>query len=329
MLRFSFLLFLLIHGFGAFAQDDLLKLLDKKNQKNQKSQKTQESQKTQKADSVAPAQDDLLKLLDAKTQKTDSVAPDDPYVQNTFRTTRLINASTTETLEGRHLDFRVTHRFGNVAGKDNDIDDFFGLDEATNIRIAFEYGINDRLMIGGGRSKINALLDGFLKYRLLRQTTNNKMPVAVTLMGTAGYDSKESPVKKINRLSYNIQAIIARKINEKVSLELIPLFLHRNLVAFDDNNNLFALGAGGRINISKSSAILVDYYHIFSDYRKERDFSPPLGIGYEVNTGGHTFHMNFTNASGIVENQFIADTRDSWLDGHFKWGFNISRIFKF
>ena len=59
------------------------------------------------------------------------------------------------------------------------------------------------------------------------------------------------------------------------------------------------------------------------------DYAHPFGIGYEINTGGHTFHMNFTNASGIVENQYIADTRDSWFDGKFKWGFNISRIFMF
>jgi hypothetical protein len=275
--------------------------------------------------SAAFAQDDLLKLLEPKN---DSVKTN-PYVEKTFRTSRLVNAPTNETLRKRQLDFRITHRFGNIGGSGNGINTFFGLDEATNIRIALEYGLNDRLTVGFGRSKINAMLDGFGKYRLLRQTTNNKMPVSVTLMATAGYDSKESPEKKIDRWSYNFQAIIARKFNNAFSLEILPLLLHRNLVNFNDENNIFALGTGMRLDITKNSAILVDYYHIFSDYRKSKDYSPPLGIGYEINTGGHTFHMNFTNTGGIVENQFIADTRDSWLDGKFKWGFNISRIFKF
>lgn len=288
-LRFFFLFSFILTGSGAFAQTELLKLID---------------------------------------QSEDSVVID-PYVKQTFETSRLVNAATTETLRKKQLDFRITHRFGNVAGTGHGINNFFGLDEASNIRIALEYGITDRLTVGGGRSKINALLDGFVKYKLFRQTTDNKMPVSVALMGTAGYDSKESPEKKLNRLSYNLQAIIARKLNNSFSVELIPLLLHRNLVDFGDQNNLFALGAGGRIALSRSSSIVIDYYHIFSEYRKNRDFYPPLGIGYEINTGGHTFHMNFTNATGIVENQFISDTRESWLDGHFKWGFNISRIFKF
>ena len=271
------------------------------------------------------AQDDLLKLIEKKTDSTVV----NPYVQQTFHNSRIVNAPTPETLHKHQLDFRVTHRFGNVAGAGS-ANTFFGLDEATNIRIGFDYGITDRFTIGGGRSKINALLDGFAKYRLLRQTTDNKMPVSVTVMGDAGYNSKESPEKKINRFSYMAQGILARKINNKFSLELVPVFLHRNLVDFADNNNTFALGAGGRLSLSKSTAILVDYYYIFSQFQHDRDYSPPLGIGFEFDTqAGHIFHMNFTNATGIVENQFIADTRDSWLDGHFKWGFNISRIFKF
>jgi hypothetical protein len=275
----------------------------------------------------ANAQDgSLLKLIE---EKPDSVAAD-PYVKYTFQTSRLINAITTETLNKRQLDFRVTHRFGNFGGEGNWADNFFGLDEASNIRISFDYGITDRLTVGVGRSKINALLDGFIKYRWIRQTTDNKNPVSITVMGNMGYDSKDSPEKNINRLSYVTQAIIARKFNDKFSLELLPVFLHRNLVDFADNNNTLAIGAGGRYSYAKGCAITFDYYYIFSDYQHDRDYSPPLGIGFEFDTrSGHVFSMNFTNATGIVENQFIADTRDSWFDGHFKWGFNISRIFKF
>ncbi|KAA9331181.1 DUF5777 family beta-barrel protein [Adhaeribacter soli] len=278
------------------------------------------------AGKTAVAQDDLLKLID---KKTDSVAAS-PYVKQTFRNSRIVNAPTTETLRARQLDFRITHRFGNVAGETGGYDNFFGLDEATNIRIAFDYGITDRLTIGVGRSKINGLLDGFAKYRLLRQTTENKMPVSVTAMGIAGYNSKRTSEKNINRLSYVAQAIIARKITNTFSLELVPAFLHRNLVEFTDNNNTFALGVGGKLSLTKGTALVADYYYIFSDFQQNGDFHAPLGIGLEFDTrSGHVFHMNFTNATGIMENQFLAGTRDSWFDGEFKWGFNISRIFKF
>src|SRR5688572_2682669 len=124
----------------------------------------------------ANAQDgSLLKLIE---DKPDSVTAD-PYVKQTFQTTRLINAITSETLNKRQLDFRVTHRFGNFGGEGNWAENFFGFDEASNIRISFDYGITDRLTVGIGRSKINALLDGFVKYRWIRQTTDNKIPVSV------------------------------------------------------------------------------------------------------------------------------------------------------
>lgn len=273
---------------------------------------------------AAFAQDDLLKMIEA----SDSTGKNTP-VLNTFRTSRIVNAATPETVGNHELDFRITHRFGNVGGEGNGINNFFGLDDASNIRLSFDYGLTENLVVGIGRSKVNALLDGFVKYRPLTQTIDNKIPVSVAVMATAGYNSKKSEEKKINRLSYVFQAIIARKVTSKLSLEVVPVLLHRNLVEYNDENNTFALGVGGRISISRSCAILADYYHIFSDYQKDNDFHAPLSVGFEVETGGHVFHMDFTNASGILENQFLADTRDSWADGHFKWGFNISRIFKF
>ena len=52
-----------------------------------------------------------------------------------------------------------------------------------------------------------------------------------------------------------------------------------------------------------------------------------LGIGIEIETGGHVFHLNFTNSSGIIENDYLPVTSDSWADGDIKLGFNISRVF--
>jgi hypothetical protein len=79
-------------------------------------------------------------------------------------------------------------------------------------------------------------------------------------------------------------------------------------------------------------ALIVDYFHNFSEYRtnnKSTPFYNPLAIGLEMETGGHVFHMNFTNNGGISENNFIPNTTSSWLKGEFKFGFNISRVFHF
>jgi hypothetical protein len=59
----------------------------------------------------------------------------------------------------------------------------FGLDVAT-MRLGFEYGINDRLMVGLGRSTYEKTYDGFVKYKLLRQSTGKKnMPITASYMG--------------------------------------------------------------------------------------------------------------------------------------------------
>ena len=110
----------------------------------------------------------------------------------------------------------------------------------------------------------------------------------------------------------------------------MPTFLHRNYL-YDptDQHDLFSIGVGGRLKLTKSFALLADYFHTFSAYRTARKdiYHAPLGLGVEIETGGHVFHMFFTNNAGIAENSFIPNTTSSWTKGEFKFGFTISRTF--
>jgi hypothetical protein len=96
-----------------------------------------------------------------------------------------------------------------------------------------------------------------------------------------------------------------------------------------DQNSIPFVGAGGRVMITKHSSIVFDYYYIISTYRTNNNpsFSNPLSIGYEVETGGHVFEINLSNASAINGNNIIPYTIDSWSNGGFKLGFSISRAF--
>jgi hypothetical protein len=256
-------------------------------------------------------------------------------VMATFKTTRIVNAHSVETVKKKTLDFRITHHFGDVGGDNGGGHSLFGLDNAADIRIAFEYGINDRLTAGFGRSKIGEMLDAHLKFRLFQQTTKNSSPVSLTLLANTGF----TPVKNVNktydkfanRFSYTYQLLLARKFNKNLSLQLIPSLVHRNVIFnTQDKNDLFSLGIGGRYKFTKRFALLVDYFYTFSDLRQDSDvYSDPLGVGVEIETGGHVFHIFFTNNSGIVENTFIPNTTSSWTKGEFKLGFNISRVFSF
>ncbi|MBL4715949.1 MAG: hypothetical protein JKX95_04880 [Bacteroidia bacterium] len=279
------------------------------------------------------AQDDMMDLLDAETEDVSK----DPVIA-TFKTTRIVNAHSIETVKAKTLDVRISHRFGDVGGASGGgIHQFYGLDNAANIRLAAEYGVTDKLTLGMGRSKVKEHIDGYVKYGLLKQTKDNKMPISVTVFAntamtpmTASSDttSEFSYQKFVHRLSYTYQAIIARKISPSISVEILPTYLHRNYVANGDENSLFAIGYAARIKFTRSSAFIVDYFYAFSNYRKTNgtQYYSPLGIAYELETGGHVFHISFTNAAGIIENDFIPNTTSDWLNGGYKLAFTISRV---
>jgi len=283
--------------------------------------------------------------LEALASK-DEVKTHEPVIA-TYKSTRIIQGHSPETLKKRELDFRVAHRFGDLGGEYGGSKTFFGLDNSSDIRIAFEYGITDRLMVGIGRTKgsgsLTQLYEGLAKYRLLQQTTDDHIPLSVTLFGNAVVSAMTSSTvisdasyfgKFSDRMSYTAQVIVARKFNSNLSLTLLPTWVHRNRVAYMDENEVFALGAGGRWKFSKRMGLLVEYFYPLrsqetKNYFKTqgRELYNPLAVGLELETGGHVFHISFTNSTAILENQFIPETRSSWLQGQFRWGFNISRRF--
>ena len=290
-------------------------------------------------------QDDLMAMLEDNTEE------EVEKVTATFKSLRVINAQTVETIKAKSLMFRVTHRFGNVSTGAHSL---YGFDEASNIRISFDYGITDDFLVGFARSKFNEHLDGSLKYKLLAQNSDNSMPLTMTLFASLGckpvrwsqiYTGRNDEWIKENkkfahRLSYAYQVIIGRKFSPSFSLELLPTFLHRNYVLYKVNNSndqveendIISIGIAGRIKLTQRIALVADYFHNFSKYRENNVIDPhfgPLGLGIEIETGGHVFHINFSNSSGIIENDFIPDTTDSWEEGDVKFGFNISRIFYF
>ena len=183
-----------------------------------------------------------------------------------------------------------------------------------------------------------------LKYQLLRQYENDPShPIALSLYVQTNV-STQTATKTPNyttsyenfgdRFSEVFQIILAKKI-KKVSIQLNPTLVHYHYVPTYDEPTTFALGGAVRVPVSKHLAILVDYFHPFiSDTKKNNyydqfiiKFKDPLSIGFEIITAGHNFHLNFTNTTAILENQFIPYTTSAWTKGQFRWGFNLSRKF--
>src|SRR5690606_1928104 len=271
----------------------------------------------------AAGQNDLLDLLDKESEaKTD-------YTTATFKTTRLINGHSIEHVARGVLDLRISHRFGLV---NSGLYEFFGLDQATT-RIGLDYGINNRWMVGIGRSTYEKQLDGFMKYKLLRQASGNKnMPVTVSALGAMVYKTQkfDNPSREnfqSSHLYYTFQVMVARKFNESISFQVMPTVNHYNLVPGTTlSNDLFALGAGGRIKITKRITINAEYYYQLPGY-KFSDTQNSVGIGVDIETGGHVFQLYFTNSTGMTERTFISETTGDFLKGDVHFGFCISRVF--
>lgn len=272
------------------------------------------------------AQDiDLFKEMDEQNKKETKEKID--YAAYTFKTTRLVNGHTIENLGKGILDFRINHRFGRV---NQGAYDLFGLDNAS-MRMALDYGITDRLMVGVGRSTFEKQFDGFLKYKILRQSAGYKnMPITLSYVATGILKTLKDPdptIKKnfTDRLYFAHQLLIARKFNDYTSIQLMPTIVHYNIVPkANDPNDLFSLGIGARQRISKRVNLTGEYYYQFN---KLSGYYNSFSVGFDIETGGHVFQLHFTNSTGMTERTFITETTGQWGKGDIHFGFNISRVF--
>lgn len=270
-----------------------------------------------------------------ETQSTESVLPN----YSIFSTTRVINNHSVETLKKGSFDFRITHRFGDINGDAGGYHQFWGLDQSADIRIAGEYGVTNKFMVGLGRSKgvaRSGLIDGFLKYKLIDPTSS--LPLAVTLLGStqlatmpASVDSTSDTYfpEVAHRLSYTTQAIVGYKVSDRFSAQFVASYNHRNWVAFGDVNGIIAFGGGLRYKMTKVMALCIDYTSTqLADRNTGLDYKDAIGIGLEMDLGGHVFQVEIVNSRGIGENQFIPDTVSDISEGQYRLGFTISRPFK-
>jgi hypothetical protein len=277
--------------------------------------------------------DSLMGAMDETKEKPE-------YTTATFKTTRLVNLHTIEQVKRGELDFRISHRFDDASGTAGGISTLYGFDNVTDIRIAFDYGITNIWTVGFARSKgayqRRQILDLNSKLRLLRQQKNG-IPVSISLYGAAEVSTMrsstdiESPVyfakNGLHRINYVSQLLIARKFSKSLSIELAPTLVHRNLVHYLEDNTTFAMGAGIRYKFTKRMGVILDYYLDFDRESLPENYIAPLGAGIEIETGGHVFHLLFSNNRSLLESQFLTQNTDSWLKGQFRFGFNISRVF--
>jgi hypothetical protein len=269
------------------------------------------------------AQDNLDSLLNGDEAKKIN------YSFATFGGTRIINGQSIENVPAGALQLIFSHRFGEVNGG---IHTFYGLDQA-NVRLGFDYGITGRLTAGIGRSNQKETYDGYLKYKLLRQSSGARvMPVSVSLYGNAAVmTNKKSNLDTISNLSSRLffayQLIIARKFNSRLSLQFMPTLVYRNQIqSLQDQYYTASLGFAGRYKFSKRMAVTGEYFYLLPGYRADHYYNS-ASLGIDIETGGHIFQLHLTNSQGMIEQFYIPQTEGNWLKQGVRIGFNVVRVF--
>ena len=264
------------------------------------------------------SQDDLLEEIDSDE--------DNNYATATFKGLKIVNFESTKLVAKKEFTFVVAHRFGSL---ENGLETFFGLDDAVT-RLNFIYGINDAINISVSRSSFQKIYESAIKYRLTRQSDNFPFTIVGynSILVNTALDKNNYPKLEFNdRLGYTTQVLIARKVSDKLSLELAPTVFHDNFVLDNNQDNTqYALGMGTRYKLGKRWSLNADYgWHL--NRSSTSPFKNPLSIGIDLETGGHVFQMHFTNSQAMNTNGFLGQATGEWSDGDIYFGFNLSRRF--
>jgi hypothetical protein len=264
---------------------------------------------------------DLMGMLGSDSSKTKEA------ITATFKTTHLVIGQSIETVAKGNLYLVISHHFGKI---NEGAYTYFGLDQST-IRLGIEYGILRWLSLGIGRNTYQKTYDGNIKIKILRQKKSG-IPFTVTYFGGMSVNSMhwEDPARKnyfTSRLGYVNQLLIASKITNDLSLQIMPTHVHKNLVKLKaDQNDIFAVGAGMRFKFTSRMSLNAEYYHLLPG-QTAKDFDNSLSIGVDIETGGHVFQLFLTNSHPLFERGFITETSGTWAKGDIYFGFNITRTF--
>lgn len=250
-----------------------------------------------------------------------------------FMAPRNINLYTVEPLSKGELHYSIMHTFGEVS---SGVKELWGIDQGANVRFSFEYGFGEKFSLGIGRSSMDKVYDLSSRVSLARQMKSGGSPVSVTIIPSVGITTASFGFLDVDytlsdRLNFNLATPIARKMSDDLSLQIVPMITHFNRVGLELNvvdpsvNTYYSVGVGGRYKIAPRTAITFQYIPPITD---ADNLDSNIGIGIDIETGGHVFQMFFTTSRALNESYLVSSGNGDFLDGGYRFGFNINRLFR-
>ncbi|ERM81223.1 hypothetical protein P872_20265 [Rhodonellum psychrophilum GCM71 = DSM 17998] len=246
-----------------------------------------------------------------------------------FHAPRHINLLTVEPLDKKALHFAIMHTFGTI---DGGLQDLYGLDNGANIQFSFEYGFSEKFSLGAARASTDKVYNLYGRYHFFSQTQDNKTPFSLSMMGGAAVNTSnysflnEDAPDLMDRTSYAAQLMLARKFSEKISVQLSPMMAYFNdpraLYQIEGDQNLYlALGFSGKYKMTGKSSLTLQWIpNLNNDLRNN------LGVGIDLEAGGHVFQMYFVTSQALNE-QYLLAGGNGVAGEKFRLGFNVNRIF--
>ena len=272
-------------------------------------------------------------------------------VKNTFKSIWIIDNQTVMVPAKGTFEMDIMHRFGTVQ---KGYGDFWGFFAPSNIRLGVTYAPINKLNLGVGITKSAMLWDASAKYSIITQT-KGKYPVSITYYGNVGYSTLKDPDGSLfkyttQRLSFFNQLIIARKITDKLSLQVAPDVSHQNAVNgyYTKNDSTgkvkfknmefdhFAISFSGRYQLTRVTSLMVNYDQPITKHATNNP-SPNFAVGFEFNSSGHSFQLfmgNYSYLSPQRNNLYNTNSPFGYTKadgtkvkgGAFLIGFNITRL---
>jgi hypothetical protein len=303
----------------------------------------------------------MLSAIIGFTQETDSTAaaeePAKPArlkpVKNTFESVWIIDNQTVMVPIKKTFEMDIMHRFGTVK---NGYDDFWGFFAPSNIRLGVSYAPIDKLSLGVGITKSNMLWDGSAKYAIIQQT-KGKYPISVTYYGNVSYDTRKDEDGSLfryrsDRVMFYNELILARKINDKLSVQIAPNISHQNwvygyynqvdsatkVIAREMEHNHWGVGISARYKLTTVTSILVNYDQpltsaegfkwLFGKHQTNNP-RPNISFGFEFSTGSHAFQLFAGNYSFLSPQRNNLFNKNDYKHGEFLIGFNVTRLWNY
>jgi len=289
----------------------------------------------------------------AVTTETEAPAKAKP-VRNTFQSIWIIDNQTVMVPVKGTLEMDIMHRFGVVK---NGFQDFWGFFAPSNIRLGVNYVPIKKLNVGIGITKASLLWDLNAKYSIITQT-KGKWPVSVSYYADVAHDTRKDPDNTLfkyqsQRFSFFNQLIIARKVTNKLSLQVAPSISHQNSVNgyYTKNDSTgqvifknmkfdhFAIAFSGRYKLTTVTSLMINYDQPITKHASQNP-NPNLSFGFEFNTSSHSFQLfmgNYSLLSPQRNNLFNTNAPFGYTDvngvkvkgGQFLIGFNITRLWNY